>query len=118
MKMDDEMNETSKISSGMSYEEMRKSKLTFHKTLTMSERQMIHPLEREDPIAYEFIQFVRLGYLEKDAPVPIPRHQGLPEDAFGKLTGRSILVSLSHGSMQRTPRGWVVSIGSVNNYFE
>ena len=71
--------------------------LSYTNSPTMSERQTIHPLEREDPIAYEFIQFVRLGYLEKDAPVPIPRHQGLPEDAFGKLTGRSILVSLSHG---------------------
>ena len=65
--------------------------------MTMNERQMMHPLQREDPIAYKFIQFVRLGYLEDEAPVPIPRHQGLPEDAFGKLTGRSILVSLSHG---------------------
>ena len=63
----------------------------------MDERQMMHPLQREDPIAYKFIQFVRLGYLEDEAPIPIPRHQGLPEDAFGKLTGRSILVSLSHG---------------------
>ena len=70
---------------------------SLHKEMTMSERQMIHPLEREDPIAYKFIQFVRLGYLEKEAPTPIPRHQGLPDDAFGKLTGRRILVSLSHG---------------------
>ena len=74
------------------------SDLSSHvKTGTMIQRQMMHPLEREDPIAYKFIQFVRLGYLEDEAPTPIPRHQGLPEDAFGKLTGRSILVSLSHG---------------------
>ena len=32
---------------------------SLHKEMTMSERQMIHPLEREDPIAYKFIQFVR-----------------------------------------------------------
>ena len=30
-----------------------------------TERQMMHPLQREDPIAYKFIQFVRLGYLEE-----------------------------------------------------
>ncbi len=70
---------------------------TLYNTMTMNERQMMHPLQREDPVAYKFIHFVRLQYLEKEAPVPIPRHQKLPEDAFGTLTGRSILVSLSHG---------------------
>ena len=75
----------------------KSARSTLVKTMTMNERQMMHPLQREDPIAYKFIQFVRLGYLEDEAPVPIPRHQKLPEDAFGKLTGRSILVSLSHG---------------------
>ena len=69
----------------------------FYKTGTMIKRQTMHPLEREDPIAYNFIQFVRLGYLEAEAPIPIPRHQELPGDAFGKLTGRTILLSLSHG---------------------
>ena len=66
LRLDEEEKESSIISSGMSYEEMLKSKPTFHKTLTMCERQMMHPLEREDPIAYKFIQFVRLGYLEKE----------------------------------------------------
>jgi len=75
----------------------RSDRSSLHKTMTMNERQMMHPLQREDPIAHKFIQFVRLGYIEEEAPVPIPRHQELPEDAFGKLTGRTILVSLSHG---------------------
>ena len=93
-----ENKESSKVSNVDSKSvEQHASKTSPHKEMTMSERQMMHPLEREDPIAYKFIQFVRLGYLEKEAPVPIPRHQGLPENAFGKLTGRSILVSLSHG---------------------
>ena len=87
----------SKKSHKSSMASYRTARSSFHKTMTMDERQMMHPLEREDPIAYKFIQFVRLGYLEDEAPVPIPRHQALPEDAFGKLTGRSILVSLSHG---------------------
>eukprot|EP00938_MAST-03A_sp_MAST-3A-sp1_P000489 g489.t1 len=79
---------------------------------------MMHPLEREDPVAYKFIQFVRLGYLEKEAPIPIPRHQGLPKDAFGKLTGRSILVSLSHGwFFQNHPDPNGVKLDLIRNVF-
>ena len=100
-KMHLEKNESSKISDNSKSENVvqlhSKTSLSPWKVMTMSERQMMHPLEREDRIAYKFIQFVRLGYLEKEAPIPIPRHQGLPKNAFGKLTGRSILVSLSHG---------------------
>ena len=44
--------------SARSYKSARSS---FNKTRTMNERQMMHPLEREDPIAYKFIRFVRLG---------------------------------------------------------
>ena len=96
-----EKNESSKISNDSKSENVvqqdSKTSSSPQKVMTMSERQMMHPLEREDPVAYKFIQFVRLGYLEKEAPIPIPRHQGLPKNAFGTLTGRSILVSLSHG---------------------
>ena len=99
-----EMSSSSKINSRMSNKasvrsigSYRSDRSSLHKTVTMNERQMMHPLQREDPVAYKFIRFVRLGYIEEEAPVPIPRHQELPEDAFGKLTGRTILVSLSHG---------------------
>ena len=77
-------------------------------SVSMRDRQMMHPLEREDPLAFKFIEFVSLEYLEKEAPIPIPRNQELPEDAFGTLTGRSILVSLSHGwffQMHPDPNG-------------
>ena len=78
----------------------------------------MHPLEREDPVAYKLIQFVRLGYLEKEAPVPIPRHQELPKNAFGKLTGRSILVSLSHGwFFQNHPDPNGVKLDLIRNVF-
>ena len=57
---------TSKRSSKGSIGSYKTHRSSFHKTMTMDERQMMHPLEREDPIAYKFIQFVRLGYLEKE----------------------------------------------------
>jgi hypothetical protein len=96
---------SSRSKSGVSYQSSgtrsigsyRSDRNSLHKTMTMNERQMMHPLEREDPIAHKFIKFVRLGYIEEEAPVPIPRHQELPQDAFGKLNGRTVLVSLSHG---------------------
>ena len=106
---------SSKSSVASSYNSNRS---TLHKIMTMNERQMMHPLEREDPVAYKLIQFVRLGYLEKEAPVPIPRHQELPKNAFGKLTGRSILVSLSHGwFFQNHPDPNGVKLDLIRNVF-
>ena len=40
---------------------------------------------------------VKLDFLTKQAEPPIPRCQDLPSHAFSKLTGKSILVSISHG---------------------
>ena len=75
----------------------REGKRLVYKTETQEERQLLHPLERNDPIAFERIKTVRLEFLTEEATAPILRCQDLPERAFGKLTGRSILVSLSHG---------------------
>lgn len=50
---------------------------SLQKTMTQSERQLMHPLEREDSVSFKFIQFVRLGYLESEASIPIPRNQDL-----------------------------------------
>ena len=57
----------------------------------------MHPLELNDKLAFETIKTVRLDFLTEEAKAPIPRCQALPSHAFSKLTGRSILVSLSHG---------------------
>ena len=73
------------------------SKSVTHKTITPMERQLMHPLEINDKLAFETIKTVRLDFLTDEATAPIPRCQALPSHAFSKLTGRSILVSLSHG---------------------
>ena len=70
---------------------------TYHKTVTMEARQFMHPLQPNDELAYETIKTVRLDFLTNEAKAPIPRCQGLPEHAFARLTGRTILVALSHG---------------------
>ena len=56
-----------------------------------------HPLENNDPLAFRTIKTVKLDFLTKEAEAPIPRCQDLPPYAFSKLTGKSILVSISHG---------------------
>ena len=61
------------------------------------ERQLLHPLELNDKLAFETIKTVRLDFLTEEAVPPIPRCQALPDHAFSRLTGRSILVALSHG---------------------
>jgi len=72
-------------------------KRSFHKTKAQEERQNLHPLELNDKLAFETIKTVRLDFLTEEAKVPIPRCQALPPHAFGRLAGRSILVSFSHG---------------------
>ena len=75
----------------------KEKKSTLHKTKTQGERQLLHPLEVNDKLAFDTIKTVRLDFLTNEAKAPIPRCQVLPSHAFNKLTGRSILVSLSHG---------------------
>ena len=58
-------------------------------------RQLLHPLEVNDELAFKTIKTVRLDFLTDEAKAPIPRCQALPSHAFSKLTGQSILVSLS-----------------------
>jgi hypothetical protein len=61
-------------------------------------RQSIHPLLKYDPdILHEGIQLLKLEYLEAETTrAPVPRNQEVPKNAFGILTGRSILVATSH----------------------
>jgi hypothetical protein len=78
------------------------------KKLSRQERQLLHPLELNDKLAFDTIRTVRLDFLTNEAIAPIPRCQALPSHAFSRLTGRSILVSLSHGWFFQThpdPRG-------------
>ena len=76
----------------------RKTKYTtLAKTETQFERQLVHPLEKNDPVLVDHVDFVKLEFLET-AKHPIPKNQRLNKtQAFGKLTGRSVLVALSHG---------------------
>ena len=76
---------------------MKKNDSSFASTKTMEERQFMHPLELNDKLAFETIKTVRLDFLTDEAVPPIPRCQALPSHAFSRLTGRSILVALSHG---------------------
>ena len=84
------------------------TKSTLVHTVTQEERQLLHPLELNDKLAFETIKTVRLDFLTNEAKAPIPRCQALPPQAFGRLNGRSILVSLSHGWFFQThpdPKG-------------
>ena len=56
------------------------------------QEQLLHPLELNDKLAFETIKTVGLDFLTGEAKAPIPRCQALPSHAFGRLTGRSILV--------------------------
>ena len=67
------------------------------KSVSQRDRQLLHPLELNDKLAFETIKTVRLDFLTGEAVPPIPRCQALPSHAFSRLTGRSILVALSHG---------------------
>ena len=61
------------------------------------EKKFVHPLQKNDPILVKHVDFVTLEFLER-AKHPIPKNQRLnKQEAFGELTGRSVLVALSHG---------------------
>ena len=55
------------------------------KSMSQRERQLLHPLELNDKLAYETIKSVRLDFLTEEAVPPIPRCQALPSHAFSKL---------------------------------
>ncbi len=43
------------------------------------------------------IQVLKLEYFEAETTkAPVPRNQEVPKEAFGKLTGKTILVATSH----------------------
>jgi hypothetical protein len=65
---------------------------------TRHSRQSIHPLLQYDSdILNGGIQLLKLEYFEADTTkAPVPRNQEVPKEAFGTLTGRSILVATSH----------------------
>ena len=60
------------------------------KSASQRERQLLHPLEINDKLAFDTIKTVRLDFLTDEAVPPIPRCQALPSHAFSRLTGRSI----------------------------
>ena len=95
----------------MSDSKHRKSTLT--NTVSQNERQLVHPLERNDPVLVKHVDFVTLEFLER-AKHPIPKNQRLnKQEAFGELTGRSVLVALSHGwffQMHPDPEGTKIDV--------
>ena len=76
--------------------------MSLKQTISSTERQNVHPLESNDPVAFRYIETVALSWLEQNAIPPLPRHQDLPFEAFEKATGRSVLVALSHGWYYQT----------------
>jgi len=76
-------------------------------------RQLVHPLEEHDPVLVKNVDFVTLEFLQT-ATHPIPKNQRLDKiEAFGELTGRSVLVALSHGwfyQMHPDPKGLKIDI--------
>ena len=93
-------------------------RVTLQKALTEEERQLLHPLEINDRLAFETIKTVRLDFLTDEAEDPIPRCQDIPTHAFSRLTGRSILVSLSHGWLfQNHPDPYGAKLDIVKNIF-
>ena len=77
------------------------------------EKEFVHPLLKNDPILVKHVDFVTLEFLER-AKHPIPKNQRLnKQEAFGELTGRSVLVALSHGwffQMHPDPEGTKIDI--------
>ena len=65
---------------------------------TRETRFQNHPLVKYDPESVNGgVQVLKLEYFEaKTTRAPVPRNQNVPKEAFGKLTGRSILVATSH----------------------
>ena len=81
-------------------------------------RRHQHPLEVNDELAYKTIKTVRLDFLTEEAKAPIPRCQALPAHAFSRLTGRSILVALSHGWFFQThPDPFGEKLDLIRNVF-
>jgi hypothetical protein len=92
-----ESKEDNGVDGGTLSMDLCENKSTLHKTMTQEERQLLHPLEINDKLAFDTIKTVRLDFLTDEATSPIQRCQDLPSHAFSRLTGRAILVSLSHG---------------------
>jgi len=92
-----ESKEDNGVDGGTLSMDLCEKKSTLHKTMTQEERQLLHPLEINDKLAFDTIKTVRLEFLTDEATSPIQRCQDLPSHAFSRLTGRAILVSLSHG---------------------
>ena len=79
--------------------------------------RLLHPLELNDKATFENIKTVKLGFIEKATP-PIQRCQDLPSHAFGRLTGRSILVFISHQWLFQThPDPFGATLNLVKNEF-
>ena len=105
-------------SSSSSSSEMQVRNTTFHGTIIQKQRKLLHPLELNDKLAFETIKTVRLNFLTDEAKAPIPRCQALPPHAFSKLTGRSILVALSHGWFFQThPDPFGEKLDLIRNVF-
>jgi hypothetical protein len=85
--------------SSNSINQKKKSSMSTKSSISSRQsRQSIHPLLQYDPEALNGgIQLLRLEYLEAETTrAPVPRNQEVPKEAFGTLTGRSILVATSH----------------------
>jgi len=118
MKIEEDISTNNKSSYSTKSFHKHVKKSTFHKTKTQAERQLLHPLELNDKLAFETIKTVRLDFLTNEARAPIPRCQALPPQAFGRLTGRSILVSLSHGWFFQThPDPYGEKLDMIRNVF-
>jgi len=74
---------------------------------------VLHPLQANDPVLVQNVDFVTLEFLEC-ARYPVQKNQRLNKDkAFGELTGRSVLIALSHGwfyQMHPDPQGVKIDI--------
>ena len=49
------------------------TKKTSHNTITQMERQLMHPLEVNDKLAFETIKTVRLDFITNEAKATVPR---------------------------------------------
>ena len=117
-KNDMQSTSSSAVSRNMEHHDRGTAKSALHKTMTQEERQLLHPLELNDKLAFETIKTVRLDFLTEEAKAPIPRCQALPPHAFSRLHGRSILVALSHGWFFQThPDPYGEKLDLIRNVF-
>ena len=56
----------------------------------------LHPLEIHAPEAVHSILFVRVEFVLKSLNAPTPKRQDMPQEAYGALHGKSILIATSH----------------------